>query len=124
MSDQRIRILVVDDDPDIRDVMRVALEESGYEVVVAHNAESGLRLYRDERPDAVIVDLMMEEVDSGAHFVRELRGRGDMPPVFMISSVGDTLSDSVEYDDLGLSGVFQKPIDFGHLASVLKTRLG
>ncbi len=124
MSERQTRILVVDDDPDIRDVIRVALADSGYDVVVADNAESGLRSYREARPDAVIVDLMMEEVDSGTRFVRELRGLGEMPPVFMISSVADSLSDAVEYDDLGLSGVFQKPIDFGHLTSVLRARLG
>jgi DNA-binding response OmpR family regulator len=116
-------VLIVDDDPDIRDVLCIALEKSGYRVRVAATAEDGLRLYRESRPDAVIVDLMMEEVDSGTYFVRELHLLGDVPPVFLVSSVGDSLQSAVDYGELGLSGVFQKPIDFEVLTGTLKSHL-
>jgi DNA-binding response OmpR family regulator len=124
MSDTRATVLFVDDDPDIRDVMAIALEANGFGVVAARSAEDGLRLYKQARPDIVIVDLMMEEVDSGTRFVRELRMLGDTPPVFLLSSVGDSLRGSVDYGDLGLSAVFQKPVDIDALVAALNARIG
>jgi DNA-binding response OmpR family regulator len=72
----------------------------------------------------VIVDLMMEEVDSGTRFVKELRLLGNTAPIFMLSSVGENLNLSADPTALGLAGVFQKPIDRATLLGVLKARLG
>lgn len=123
MTDRRPTVLVVDDDPDVLMTLRLALEHHCYEVTVASSAEEGLRHYKESRPDAVVVDLMMEEVDSGIRFVRELRFSGNTPPIFMLSSVGDSLHTTVQYEDLGLSGVFQKPVDPATLIGMLAARL-
>jgi two-component system KDP operon response regulator KdpE len=120
---QKPLILCVDDDPDIRHFLRTVLEEEGYEVVDAPSAEEGLRLYRQRQPAAVIVDLMMEEVDAGTNFVRELRTIGVKVPVFLLSSVGDQLNAIADYGTLGLSGILQKPISPSSLVSTLRTRL-
>jgi DNA-binding response OmpR family regulator len=117
-------ILYVDDDPDYCEAMRVILEASGYEMAEAPSAEEGLEVYKSRRPDLVIVDLMMEEVDSGTAFVKELRLLGNEAPIFMLSSVGEGMSISADYAALGLDGIFQKPIDRTTLLSVLKTKLG
>ena len=124
MSDKKPIILYVDDDPDYREVMRVILEASGYEVSEASSAEEGLRVYQSRKPDLVIVDLMMEEVDAGTSFVKELRLLGNTVPIYMLSSVGESLSVSADYMTLGLAGIFQKPIDRNSLLAVLKARLG
>lgn len=124
MSDKKPIILYVDDDPDYREVMRVILEASGYEMSEASSAEEGLRVYQSRRPDLVIVDLMMEEVDAGTSFVKELRLLGNTVPIYMLSSVGESLNLSADYMTLGLAGVFQKPIDRNSLLAVLKARLG
>ncbi len=92
MPDQKTVILCIDDDPDILSFLQIVLEGAGYTFVAAESAEAGLRAYRESAPDAVIVDLMMEEVDSGTGFVRELRALGNRAPVFMLSSVGDNLN--------------------------------
>jgi DNA-binding response OmpR family regulator len=116
-------ILVVDDDPDVRDTLQLVLERHGYDMVGAASAEEGLRQYDACQPDLIIVDLMMEEVDSGTSIVKELRLRGNTAPVYMLSSVGDALHGNVAYAELGLAGVFQKPIDPATLTKTLAARL-
>jgi DNA-binding response OmpR family regulator len=124
MEDGKYVILYVDDDPDVLMTMRAILEKNGYKMIEAPTAEDGLRIYKEKRPDLVIVDLMMEEVDAGTSMVKELQAIGSDVPVYMLSSVGDHLNLAVNYDELGLSGVFQKPIDPGQLLAVLKEALG
>ena len=123
MSDAKQTILYIDDDQDFLDTMRVILESGGFEMVEAHSAEQGLRIYRDTRPDLVIVDLMMEEVDAGTSFVKEVKALGNKVPIYMLSSVGDNLNLNVDCAAIGLAGVFQKPIDRTTLLTVLEAKL-
>jgi len=116
-------VLVVDDDPDVRDTLRLVLQHAGYRVVTAASGEEGLRGAAATDPDAVIVDLMMEEVDAGLEFVKSLRLRGAEAPVFMLSSVGNALSSTVDYAALGLAAVLQKPVEPSTLVTILRTRL-
>jgi two-component system nitrogen regulation response regulator NtrX len=117
-------ILYVDDDPDYREAMRAIVESAGYAMSEADTAEQGLEVYRKQRPDLVIVDLMMEEVDSGTSFVKELRLLGNEAPVYMLSSVGEGMSLAADHMALGLAGIFQKPVDRETVVAVLKARLG
>jgi len=71
----------------------------------------------------VIVDLMMEEVDAGTSLVTRLKAQGNTAPVFLLSSVGDQLDRSIDAGQLGLSGVFQKPIDSNALLNTIKQHL-
>lgn len=117
-------ILYIDDDPDYLEVMRSILEDAGYEMAEAATGEEGLEVYQAKKPDLIIVDLMMEEVDTGARFAKELRLLGNTAPVYMLSSVGDSLNLSADYSAFGFAGIFQKPIDRNSLLAVLKRRLG
>ena len=123
MRDGKNVILYIDDDPDFLDSMRAVLEANGYIMAEAATAEEGLRVYRQEKPDLIIVDLMMEEVDAGTHFVKELAALGNRAPIYMLSSVGDSMNLSTDTAQLGLAGVFQKPIDPESLLTVLRTKL-
>lgn len=123
MEDGKHVILYVDDDPDYLDAVRIILERAGYRMIEAATAEEGLRVFRDKHPDLVIVDLMMEEVDAGTSMVKELKALGSEVPVFMLSSVGDDLNLNVDYEALGLAGVFQKPIVPQHFLKVLEETL-
>jgi len=116
-------ILCIDDDPDILESLRVVLEANGYAVETAPSAESGLQKYRETSPDLIIVDLMMEEIDAGTNFVRELKALGNQAPIYMLSSTGDNLYGTVSYSDLGLTGVFQKPLNPDVLLALLKAKL-
>lgn len=123
MSDDKPVILCIDDDPDILAFLEIVLESEGYEYAGADTGEEGLRVYKEVNPDVVIVDLMMEEVDTGTEFARELQILGNTAPIFMLSSVGDNLSMMTDYTTLGLAGVFQKPLAREHLLTVLAATL-
>jgi CheY-like chemotaxis protein len=99
------------------------LEANGYVMVEAATAEEGLKVYKKAQPDLIIVDLMMEEVDAGTNLVKELMALGNQAPVYMLSSIGDNLNLSTDYAQLGLAGVFQKPLDNDTLLTVLKQKL-
>ena len=116
-------ILCIDDDQDFLDTLRLVLETSGYVMEEAVSAETGLKQYKETKPDLIIVDLMMEEIDSGTHFVKELRLLGNTAPIYMLSSAGDQLFMITDYSDLGLAGVFQKPIQPNVLLSTLREKL-
>ena len=123
MQDGKHVILYIDDDRDFLDVMRMMLEKYDYVLAEAMSAEEGLRVYKETQPDIVLVDLMMEEVDAGTTFVKEIRALGDPPPIIMISSVGDDFSQVADYNALGLDGVLQKPIDEDRLVKLLQSKL-
>lgn len=124
MKDGKHVILCVDDDPDILDSTRMVLEAKGYIVETAASAEEGFKAFQATKPDLIILDLMMEEVDAGTGLASSLKAAGNTAPVFMLSSVGDQLNLSADYTSLGLSGVFQKPVNFDNLVKTIKSKLG
>ena len=123
MQDGNHVILCIDDDPDIRESLRVILSASGYVVEEAASAEEGLRVYRNSQPDLIIVDLMMEEIDAGTSFVTQMKAMGNEAPVYLLSSTGDALRQTTSFADLGLAGVFQKPLDSKTLLFLLQEKL-
>ena len=123
MKDGKNVILCVDDDKDFLDSVRTILETNNYTVVSASSAEDGFKVYKESKPDLVIVDLMMEEIDSGTGLVKELKLAGNRAPVYMLSSAGDQLSMVTDYSTLGLDGVFQKPLQPKQLLAALKEKL-
>jgi len=123
MHDGKHVILYVDDDEDYRHAVRQMLEAEGFEMVEAPDGEEGLRALREHKPDLVLLDLMMEEVDAGVNLLRQIRAAGDTTPVYLLSSVGDTLAMTTSAAELGFNGVLQKPIEAGRLISVLRSKL-
>lgn len=123
MKDGKHVILYMDDDSDFRDAMRTVLESNGYSLVEASTGEEGLIQYNKHTPDLIIVDLMMEEIDTGTSMVRDLRLAGCTVPIFMASSVGDALQISTDTATLGLAGVLQKPLDFDNLLTLIRSKL-
>jgi DNA-binding response OmpR family regulator len=123
MKDDKFVILAIDDDEDVLYSLRMVLENNGYEMVEAYSAEEGLKQYKQHKPDFILVDLMMESVDAGKNFVKEIKLLDNKAPIYMLSSVGDALASNIDYNELGLDGVFQKPIDSNTLLSTLKKKL-
>jgi len=80
------RILVVDDEPNIREVVGLYLRRDGHAVVEAADGEEALELYRRTRPDLVVLDLMLPGID-GLEVCRRLRERSDVP-VIMLTALG------------------------------------
>ena len=123
MRDGKPLILCVDDDADLLDLLRRHLEKGGYAVDTAPTAEEGLLKFKQEAPDLIIADLMMEEIDAGTNLVKELKLAGNKAPIFMLSSMGDQLDVSTGYQQLGLAGVFQKPVNSEALLRTIKAKL-
>lgn len=123
MKDDTYVILCIDDDDDVLLSLRMVLEKNGYAVLEARSGEEGLSVYRKEAPDFIIVDLMMESIDAGKNFAKELKLLDNEAPVYMLSSAGDSLVQNVDFIGLGLQGVFQKPIDTRVLLSTLENKL-
>lgn len=124
METKRKTILAIDDDPDIRAALRVMLEAAGFSVGEAANGEEGLKAAARIKPDAVIVDLMMENVDSGSYVAKQLKDTGYPGPVYMLSSAGDAVQYNLDARELGLAGIFQKPMNPKTLVAALKAELG
>lgn len=123
MAKEQKTILIVDDDADIRSSMRIVLESAGFSVGEAGDGEEGLKVAEKVNPDAIIVDLMMESVDAGSKISAKLKEKGFKGPIYLLSSAGDTVRYNIDAKELGLAGIFQKPVNHETLISTLKKRL-
>jgi CheY-like chemotaxis protein len=97
------RIAVVDDDPDIVEVVKTLLKSKGYEVVTAPDGEDGLRLVRSTHPDLLILDLMMPKV-SGLEVCRRLQEDPETRniPIIVLSAIGEKTGKPEEFWKAGL----------------------
>jgi len=107
-------ILVVDDEPEIRSLVRDILEDEGYTVSIAEGGEAAREARRARRPDLILLDIWMEDVD-GITLLREWAEGGDLPcPVVMMSGHG-TVETAVEATRLGAYDFIEKPISLAKL---------
>jgi CheY-like chemotaxis protein len=81
------KILVIDDEPGIRDLLDTLLRRKGYDVVVAESGQKGLDLFRQEHPDIIVLDLKMPEMD-GLTVLRQIRGLDPRIPVIILTGAG------------------------------------
>ncbi len=123
MQDGKYVVLCIDDDADIRECLQIILEENDYIPVLAESAEEGYRVYEETKPDLIIVDMMMELADAGTDFTKKVREHNKNIPIYMLSSVGAGLSMNIDYNEIGLTGILQKPIDNDLLLSLLTASL-
>jgi two-component system OmpR family response regulator len=100
------RILIVDDDTHIRDVLRYALDKEGFDIVEAENGQMALQRFGTDEPDLIILDIMMPEMD-GISVCRELRQSSRIPIIFLSSK--DDEIDRVLGLELGGDDYITKP---------------
>jgi CheY-like chemotaxis protein len=121
------KILVVDDDPDFVESTRMVLEHNGYAVVSAANGAQGLKKLTEEKPDLVILDVIMSTVLDGLSMTRKMSENQATKnvPVLMVTSIANTdyaaLFPTDEY--INISGFLSKPISAGQLLSEVKRLL-
>jgi len=123
MPPTRPRILIVDDEPDLLSVLRFGLEAEGFEVLEAADGERGLDLARTERPDLLVLDLMLPRMD-GYKVCRALKfdERYRRLPIFILSArSGDT--DRRLAMDLGADDFVTKPYEVKDLVARIRARL-
>ena len=107
-------IMVVDDEPDIRDLVREILEDEGYAVVVAEDVKTAREVISEKLPDLVLLDIWMPEQD-GVSLLKEWRDQGSLKfPVVMISGHG-TVETAVEATRLGAVDFIEKPLSLARL---------
>ena len=87
MSAAPLRVLVIDDEPPIRKLLRMGLTAQGYQVLEAPNAKAAIELL-EQRPDLVILDLGLPDVQ-GFDLLRTIRARNEQVPIVVLSSRGD-----------------------------------
>ena len=107
MSDTPIQVLLVDDDADLRDLLRTFFQQRGIEFSVLHDANQLMRRLERERPSIVVLDLMMPGID-GLTALRQLRTSGNTIPVIMLPARADGV-DRVIGLELGADDYLGKP---------------
>lgn len=120
MSDPA-RILVIDDDPKIRSVVRRGLVYEGFRVTDAGSGEEGLDKARDQTPDLVVLDVMLPGID-GLEVCRRLRDAGDDVAILMLTA-RDEVKDRVEGLETGADDYLVKPFSFEELLARVRALL-
>lgn len=117
------KILVVDDETNILELIKFNLEKDGHQVITTTSGEEGLRLAKIEQPDLIILDVMLPEPD-GLEVCRRLRSdqATSMVPVLMVSARGDTL-DRVMGLEMGADDYIPKPFSPRELSARVKAAL-
>ena len=116
----RARILVVDDEPQLIRVLRTGLKSRGYDVCGASDGETGLEMFSEWHPDLVITDLAMPNVD-GLEFCRRLRAISQVP-IIVLSAKGEEKT-KVEALDIGADDFVTKPFGIDELLARVRASL-
>ncbi|HOD14439.1 MAG TPA: response regulator [Spirochaetota bacterium] len=117
-------ILIIDDDPDILSSLKLTLESAGYKVVSAMNGAAGIQMFNETAPGLIICDIMMEKIDTGIRFVREIRQKDKDVPIYLLSDIGRLTAANIDLNEIGCSGSFQKPFDTEDLLRVIRQKMG
>jgi two-component system response regulator MprA len=117
-----MRLLVVDDDRALRDVLRRALTLAGYDVRLAESGASALAEVAGTAPDAVVLDVGLPDID-GLEVCRLLRREGNRIPVLMLTARA-TVSDRIDGLDAGADDYLVKPFDVDELKALLRRAHG
>ncbi len=115
-------ILVVDDEPDIRELLREILEDEGYQVRTAENAEQARRARRDRRPDLTLLDIWLPDVD-GITLLKEWSDSNSLDSPVVIMSGHGTVETAVEATRLGAYDFIEKPLSTAKLLLTIKRAL-
>jgi two-component system OmpR family response regulator len=116
------RVLIVEDDPDLLVVLRVNLTAMGVEPILAGDGRTAISRIQSERPDAVVLDVMLPGID-GWSVLEDLHAMGDPVPIVVCSAKKD-IEDMERARELGASGYVIKPFDIDRLVDAVMEALG
>ena len=120
MSAAPLKILVVDDEPPIRKLLRMGLSTQGYEILEAPNGKASIDLLA-RNPDLIILDLGLPDIQ-GLELLRMIRARNERVPIVVLSSRGDEVG-KVQALDLGADDYVTKPFGMDELLARMRTAL-
>lgn len=114
------RVLIVDDDTNICELLRLYLEKEGFQTIIANDGESAVAVFKEEQPDIVLLDVMLPLLD-GWQVCREIRKFSDKP-IIMITAKGETF-DKVLGLELGADDYISKPFETKEVVARIKAVL-
>jgi two-component system alkaline phosphatase synthesis response regulator PhoP len=128
MTEVKKKVLLVDDDIDLIEQNKMLLESKGYQVVTAENVKDAWETFQREKPDAAVLDLIMEEHDSGFVLAHKIKRDpyGKTIPVFLLTSATYVtgmkfgVSSSEEQEWINCDAWFNKPINIDELSNKLE----
>jgi two-component system, OmpR family, KDP operon response regulator KdpE len=120
MSAVPLKVLIVDDEPPIRKLLRMGLSTQGYEILEALNGKTALKLL-EQKPDLVILDLGLPDIE-GHELLRMMRGRNEGVPIMVLSSRGDEAGKVLALD-LGADDYVTKPFGMNELLARIRMAL-
>lgn len=115
-----MKLLIVDDSKFIRDVTKRHVVDMDIQLLEAGDAESAIEVYKNERPDIVLLDMMMKKEDSGLHAIKGIRDIDSEARIVVITALGDNDPYVKEAIELGVMDVITKPIKKEELLKYLE----
>ena len=123
------KIMIIDDDIDLVEAMRITLETDNYEVIDAQEGQKGLEILKKEKPDLLILDVMMGTLDEGFHIAYQIRNDDEIKdiPILMITAVGAQTGFEFDMqrdeDFLPVNEFIEKPVNPQVLLDTVKRNL-
>ncbi len=114
------KILIVDDDTNICELLRLYIEKEGFNVIIANDGAAAVKLFREQQPDLMLLDIMLPKLD-GWQVCREIRKTSDKP-IIMLTAKGETF-DKVLGLELGADDYIVKPFDTKEVVARIKAVL-
>ncbi|HHJ53771.1 MAG TPA: response regulator [Caldithrix abyssi] len=124
------KILIIDDDIDLVEAMRISLEDAGFEVIDAQDGARGVQLTKSQQPDLIILDVMMGTQDEGFHIAYQIRNDPEIAdiPIVMLTAVGQEtgfdFDKEKDEDFLPVEEFLEKPVDPNILIETVRKNLG
>lgn len=122
-------ILIIDDDIDLVEIIRVTLENENFDVIDAQNGDRGVAMAKDRSPDLILLDVMMSKVDEGFQVAYELRGDPTTKdiPILMLTAVVDQtgfdFNPEKDADFLPVDEFLEKPVSPRRLVDMVRKHL-
>ena len=123
MSENKKRILVIDDEDDVCQMIKEKFSSLGYEVLIAFDGVEGLQKTREDKPDCVLLDIRIPKGEDGLTYLRQLRSYRDddlqeqtrvrETPVIILTGAGASMR--ALFESLGINGFIEKPFDIADL---------
>lgn len=119
------KILIIDDDPDIIETSSLILHSAGFAVSSANNPETGYKAIKEQNPDLIILDVMMDEPDDGFYLAQKLRKEGIKTPIIMYTAVSKATGMKYQSNELiPVDEFIEKPVAAEELIKKVNFLLG
>jgi len=124
------KVLIIDDDQDICETMKFTIEKEGIKVLMAFDSASGFKLAKEEKPDLILLDVIMKTQDEGFHAAYKFRSDPELMnvPIVMITSVSEVtgfkFDREKDKDFLPVSDFIEKPVSPQKLVDIVRKYLG